>query len=78
MHWPRAKDADVWILILEEIHRVHQESILVDVEHVKAYRTKKENYNNCRSSNISSLKAMRKQISQRIKERCRTEETWPK
>ena len=39
---PRAKDADLWILISKELHRVHQARILVEVEHVKAPRTKKE------------------------------------
>ena len=40
---PRAKDADLWILIWEELHRIHQEGILVDVEveHVKAHRSTK-------------------------------------
>ena len=32
---PRAKDADLWILIWEELHRVHQEGIVVEVEHEK-------------------------------------------
>ena len=35
---PTAKDADVWMLIREELHRVHQEGILVDVKHIKALR----------------------------------------
>ena len=39
---PRAKDADVWILIWEELHRVHQESILVEAERVKAHRTERD------------------------------------
>ena len=39
---PRAKGADLWILIFGEVHRFHQEGILVEVEHVKAHRTKKE------------------------------------
>ena len=39
---PRAKDADLWILTWEELHRVHQEGILVEVEHVKAHRSKDE------------------------------------
>ena len=39
---PLAKDADLWILIWEEIHRVHQEGIFVEVELVKAHRSKKE------------------------------------
>ena len=34
---PRAKVADLWILIWEELHRVHQEGMLVEVEHVKAH-----------------------------------------
>ena len=39
---PRAKDADLWILIWKEWHSVHQESVLVEVEHVKVHRSKKE------------------------------------
>ena len=39
---PKAKDADLWILIWEEVRRIHQEGFLLDVEHVKAHRTKKE------------------------------------
>ena len=39
---PRAKDADEWIMIWAEIHRVHQEDIPMEVEHVKAHRSKKE------------------------------------
>ena len=31
-----------WILIWEELHRVHQEGILLDVAHVKAHGSKKE------------------------------------
>ena len=41
MHWPKsAKDAeaDMWILIWEELTRVHQEGIVVEVEHVTAHR----------------------------------------
>ena len=34
---PRAKDADLWMIIWEELQRVHQEVILVEVEHVKAH-----------------------------------------
>ena len=39
---PTAKDADLWILISEELNRVPKEGILVEVEHVKAHRCKKE------------------------------------
>ena len=36
---PKAKDADLWILIGEELHSVHQEGTQVEVEHVKAHRS---------------------------------------
>ena len=39
---PRAKDADLRVLISEELHRVHQQGILVEIEHVKGFRSKKE------------------------------------
>ena len=39
---PRAKDAGLWIMIGEEMHRVHQEGTLVEVEHVQAQRSEKE------------------------------------
>ena len=39
---PRAKDADLWILIWGELHGFDQESILVEVDRVKAHRTKKD------------------------------------
>ena len=39
---PLAKNADLWILTWEEIHRVHQDGILVEVELVKAHRSKRE------------------------------------
>ena len=39
---PRTKDADLWILIWEEMHRCHQEGRLVEVEHAKAHRSKTE------------------------------------
>ena len=37
----KAGDADVWIKIWEELHRLRSEDIIVEVEHVKAHRTKK-------------------------------------
>ena len=39
---PQAKDADLWILVREEVRSVHQEGMLLEVEHVKAHRSKKE------------------------------------
>ena len=34
---PRAKDADLWKLIWEELHRVHLEGLMVEVGHVKKH-----------------------------------------
>ena len=43
MHRLRATDADLWILIFEELRTVHQEGLLVrGVECVKAHRSKEE------------------------------------
>ena len=39
---PRAGDADSQIKISEELHGSVERGILVEVEHVKAHRTKKE------------------------------------
>ena len=39
---PRAKNADLWIWIWEKVRRIHQEGVLLEVEHVKAHRSKKE------------------------------------
>ena len=39
---PEAKDADLWLCIWEEVRRIHQEGALLEVEHVKARRSKKE------------------------------------
>ena len=39
---PKAKDAHLWVSVQEELHRVHQEGILVEVEHIKAHRSEKE------------------------------------
>ena len=39
---PRANDADLWIFVWEELHRLHQEGILIEVERVKAHLAKKE------------------------------------
>ena len=37
---PRAGDADLWIKIWAELHGLVERGILVEVEHVKAHRTK--------------------------------------
>ena len=42
---PKAGDADLWINIWKELYYLNLEEILVEVEHVKAHRTEKENKN---------------------------------
>ena len=39
---PRAGDAHLWIKICEELHLLAAREIAVEVEHVKAHRTKKD------------------------------------
>ena len=39
---PKAGDADLWIKLWEELQLLRWKEILVEVEHVKAHRTKKE------------------------------------
>ena len=39
---PKAKDADLWLCIWEEVRRIHQEGALLEVEHVKAHLSKKD------------------------------------
>ena len=38
---PKAEDANLWILKWSEMHRVHQEGMLLEVEHLKVHRSKK-------------------------------------
>ena len=42
---PRAGDAHLWMKIWEEFHELVKRGFLVDVEHVKAHRIKKEKKN---------------------------------
>ena len=58
---PKAKDADLWIAIWEELHKLRPEEILIEVEHVKAHRTEKARQ---RMSLLESLplKVMRKRM----------------
>ena len=39
---PRAGDADLWLKFWAELHELVQRSIMVNVGHVKAHRSKKE------------------------------------
>ena len=43
---PRAGDADLWFMILEELHELVERGIVVEVAHVKAHRTKKKKMTN--------------------------------
>ena len=38
----KAGDADLWIKIWEQVHHLVSRDFVVEVEHVKAHRTKKE------------------------------------
>ena len=51
---PKAKDVDLWIAILEELNNLRSKEILVEVEHVKAYRSERKG-SKCRSSKSLSL-----------------------
>ena len=55
-------------MIWAEMHRVHQEHILMEVEQIKAHRSKKE-MQEMSIFESSSLKAMRKQMSWQKRER---------
>ena len=55
---PSAGDADLWIKFWEGPHGLAERNILVEVEHVKAHRTKKRKI--CRSLRSLSPKAMRR------------------
>ena len=56
----KAKDADLWILIWEDVHRVNQEGIPVGGRaRQKRIAPRREN-GKCRASKNSSLKAMKK------------------
>ena len=44
MYWSKAKDADLWISICEEMHTCRQTEILneIEIEHVEAHSAEKE------------------------------------
>ena len=42
---PKAGDADLWIKVWEEIRRLAAKDMAVEVEHVKAHRTKEDKKN---------------------------------
>ena len=42
MDWSKATDVDLWIMIWEEVRRIHQEGVHFEIEHVKAHRSKEK------------------------------------
>ena len=57
---PKAGEADLWIKTWEELHLLMSKETLVDVEHVKAHRTKKDKKDMSHTLRIVSPKATRK------------------
>ena len=62
--------------IREEFHGLVERGILVEVEHVKAHRTKKEKYVSHFES--LSLKAMRRLVNWQKQRQCWTKDLWRK
>ena len=71
---PKAGDADLWIKIWEELHLLMSKEILVEVEHVKTHRTKKDK-KDVAIIEILSLKAMRKRMSWQKQGQCWTKDS---
>ena len=40
---PKAKDADLWMALWEELNKLRSKEVVIEVEHVKAHRDEKEN-----------------------------------
>ena len=72
---PKAKDADLWILTWEELHRVHQEGILAEVKLVKAHRSKTQTQQ-MSLFEVSLLKEGMRRRRRAGKRGCWTEEIW--
>ena len=60
---PKAKDADLWILIWEEVRRVHQEGMLLEVSYTPKRIAPRRRSNKLSLVENVSLKAMRKQTN---------------
>ena len=54
---PKTGDADLWIEIWDELCNLAARDIMVDVEHVKAHRTKRAKKDMSHFDRSSSLKA---------------------
>ena len=76
---PRAGDTDLWKKTWEEIHSPVDKCISVQVEHVKAHRTKKEKENmSLFEKFVTTRKAMRKQMTWQKEEQCWTKDSLQK
>ena len=73
---PKAGDADLWINIREELHHPISRDIVVEVEHVKAHRTKKDKREMSQFERSLSLRATRKRMSWQRQEQCWTKDLW--
>ena len=69
---PRAADADLWIKIWYELHGLAERGILVEVEQVKAHRTKKE------KKDISHFESFVAEDNQKADELAGLEQCWMK
>ena len=74
---PKAGDAVLRMKIWEELHSLVERSILVEVEHGKAHRTKRKRKNVACLRN-SSLKAMGRLMSWQMQEQSWMKDTWQK
>ena len=76
MHLTESWRCTLWIKIWEELHRLAARDIVVEVECVKAHRTKKRK--RCRTLRGMSLKATRRRMSWQKQEQCWTKDLWRK
>ena len=74
---PKAADADLWIKIWEELHPLTSKEILVEVEHVKAHRTKKDK-NDMSQFERFVAEGKRMLMSWQRQEQCWTNDLWQK
>ena len=71
---PKAKDADLWILIWEVVRRIRQEGTFVEVEHGKAHCSEKEKHEMTLFERFVAKGKGRTSWQQM--EQCWMEETW--
>ena len=72
---PKASDADLWIKILEELHRLAARDIVVEAEHVQGTQHKERYEGDVAFLRSLSLKATRKRMSGQRQEQCWTKDS---